>query len=285
MFARKFLAGLVAVLALVGCTPLGLLNAVSIAEPYELKTDVAYGEGDRRKLDIYQPPNAQGAPVVVFFYGGRWQSGDKDEYRFVGEALASRGFVAVIPDYRLYPDVIFPAFVEDAAAAVAWVHQNVGRFGGDAATLHLMGHSAGAHIAGLLATDERYLLTAGAPPKVLDSFVGLAGPYDFLPFTDADIRALMGPEAQWPTTQPVNFVDGAEPPMLLLHGADDTIARPTNSTSLASRLEAAGGRAEAKIYPRVEHYRILVALARPFRGIAPVLDDATSFMRANTNKP
>jgi acetyl esterase/lipase len=116
--------------------------------------DVSYGTGPRHTLDIYVPEKlTASAPVVVFFYGGGWESGSKEMYRFIGYALAAQGLVVVIPDYRLHPDVEFPAFMNDAAEAVEWAHVNAARLGGDPDRLFLMGHSAGAQIATLLSMD------------------------------------------------------------------------------------------------------------------------------------
>ena len=233
---------------------------------YDRHTDIAYGDLARRKLDIYAPNQpAAGAPVVVFFYGGGWNSGDKTGYRFMGQALAARGITAVLPDYRVYPATVFPGFVEDAAAAVAWTRANIARYGGDPTHLFVAGHSAGAHIAAMLATDGRYLQATGSSIGALSGFIGLSGPYDFLPIRDPTLQTIFAPRSEWPRTQPIHFVDGDEPPMLLLTGAADQSVDPGNTQRLAERVRAYGGVAVVKVYPGVSHMRILapfVALAR-----------------------
>jgi len=267
-------------LPIAGCGPAALLNALVPDDGYRVERDLAYGDAARQRLDLYLPDEAVApAPVVVFFHGGRWEAGSKADYRFVGEALAARGFVVVIPDYRLYPEVRFPTFVEDGAAAVAWVRRNIGRFGGEPWQIHLMGHSAGAHIAALLALDRRYLATAGVEPGTLESFVGLAGPYDFLPLTDATLKRIFAAD-DLAATQPITFAEGSAPRALLLHGEDDRTVLPRNSQHLAAALEAAGGRAQLRLYPDLDHVALVAALAAPLRWLAPVLDDVTAFLRA-----
>jgi acetyl esterase/lipase len=175
--------------------------------------------------------------------------------------------------------VRFPTFVEDGAATVAWVQRNVGRFGCEPRQIHLMGHSAGAHIAVLLALDQRYLAAAGVEPGTLKSFVGFAGPYDFLPLTNATLKRIFAAD-DLAATQPLAFAGGGAPPALLLHGEDDRTVRPRNSRHLAAALAAFGNRAELKLYPDLDHVALVAALAAPLRWLAPVLDDVTAFLRA-----
>ena len=214
-----------------GCTRFDLLNATIPSCDYLRTTDLPYGDHARQKLDVYRPRNAApGTPVVVFFYGGDWQYGRRDDYRFVGEALSSRGFIAVLPDYRLYPEVTFPAFVEDSDRAVRWVHDNAARLGGDKARIYIMGHSAGAHIAALLTLDPHYLRNVGLDENNIRATAALSGPYDFIP-PQSD-RPVFGK----PTTQsamdphkPINFVHASAPPMLLFQGLKDDIVEPANA--------------------------------------------------------
>lgn len=258
-----------------GCSPLGLLNTVVSDTSYVLNANRAYGSHPRQMLDIYTPQNGRGEPAktLIFFYGGRWQRGEKEDYRFVAEALTAQGFVVVVPDYRLYPDVQFPAFVEDAAAAVRWVQGNIDRYRGDPAQLYLVGHSSGAHIAALLHLDERYLGRG-----VLRGTVGLAGPYDFLPF-DVDIAPIFA-AVDPRTTQPINFVEGNEPPLLLLSGTDDTTVNAGNTLRLAARVRELGGSAQVILYQDVSHAAIVGALASPLQDWAPTLRDITTFIKA-----
>lgn len=240
---------------------------------------LAYGSSPRQRLDVYAPRGGCGKPrpVVVFFYGGSWNSGTRGGYAFVGRALAAQGFVTVVPDYRLVPDVRYPAFVEDGAAAVRWASANAGSYCGDGRSVVLMGHSAGAYIAAMLAVDPRWL---GETRSVLWGFVGLAGPYDFAPF-DVDVsRAAFGQVADPAETQPVTWAGTGDPPALLLYGTEDSVVRPRNSEVLAAKLRAGGVAVEQRAYPKLGHVGILLALARPFRGRGSVLADVAGFIRS-----
>jgi acetyl esterase/lipase len=268
-------------LALSGCTKFDVLSATIPPWGYERFTDIPYGPQPRQKLDVYRPTHGSNpAPIVVFFYGGSWQSGSKADYRFVAQALASRGFVAVLPDYRLYPPHRFPVFVEDGALAVRWAHDHAADFGGDPRWLHLMGHSAGAHIAALLTLDARYLAEVGLDRSAVRSTAALSGPYDFIPAPDT--RAVFNmpagdAAAPDPRIEPINFVDGRAPPMLLLHGLKDDVVAAENAFKLAAAITAKGGQARWIAYPRLGHAGVVLALAAPFRWLGPVLDDVTRF--------
>ncbi len=265
-----------------------LINAFAPRGRVHCTGGLDYGPGQRHRLDIYSPsPHPNGAlrmaPVVVFFYGGGWEEGDRDFYRFVGAALAERGIVTVVPDYRLFPEIRFPGFLEDAAQAVGWVQAEIGDFGGDPGRVFLMGHSAGAYIAAMLALDATWLSGARAaslrPAPKLRGVIGLAGPYDFLPLHTEVLRAIFGPpETLW-QTQPIEFVSPAAPPMFLAHGARDRIVLPRNSTRLSARLRAAGCIAETRLYPVIGHKLLIAGMARPLRFVAPVLHDSLDFIR------
>lgn len=229
-------------------------------------------------LDIYRPqgPADARAPVVVFFYGGNWERGTRQQYRFVGRRLAQHGVLAIVADYRTWPRAGFPAFVEDAARAVAWTRAHASRHGGDPQRIHVAGHSAGAQIAALLATDARYLRAHGLAPRDLAGAIGLSGPYDFA--ITARYEPIFGPRTQWPRAQAVNFVDGDEPPFLLVHGSDDEVVEARDSRQLAQRLQANGVRAELLMLPGAGHSAPLLGLYAPDR--APrVLPAILSFVR------
>jgi acetyl esterase/lipase len=231
-------------------------------------------------LDVYRPTkSSEAGRVVVFFYGGHWQSGNKSDYFFVAQALASRGFVAVLPDYRLYPNVTFPAFVRDGAAAVRWVHDNISRFGGDPEKVYLMGHSAGAHIAALLTLDGAYLKDVGLSRNAIRATAALSGPYDFVPAPQDRGVFGMGPTDSVPSAQiePVHFVDGHAAPMLLLQGLKDQTVKPENTARLAAKIKEAGGDVRVIEYPDRAHVGVVLALAWPFRWLDPVLDDTVKF--------
>ena len=237
--------------------------------------DLPYGAHPRQRLDLYAPRSHAGRlPVILFLYGGSWASGVREGYGFVGRAFAARGYLVAIPDYRLVPEVRFPAFVEDCAAAARWVLDHAGEHGGDPGSLMLIGHSAGAYNAAMLALDPQWL---GGRRKSVRGLVGLAGPYDFLPLSGPATRAAFGESEDLAATQPINFAGPGAPPALLLHGGNDRTVRPKNSKHLAKALAAAGVDARVRIYPQLGHVSILTAIALPFRYRAPVLADAVAF--------
>lgn len=279
------LAGLVLVpLALVAArAPARLLNAAIPADGLTIRRDLAYGPLARQRLDLYAPAAPAGPlPLILFLYGGGWDKGRKADYLFAAEGLARGGFLVAVPDYRLYPEVRFPAFVEDAARAVAWLGREAAALGGDAGRLVLMGHSAGAYNAALLALDARYLAGEGLTPRAIAGLVGLAGPYAFDPLGYSSTRAIFDVGRPPDELRPVAFVTPQAPPMLLLHGLDDTTVYPVNSRQLAAALQAAGVAAETRLYPGLGHIGIVLALARGFRGRAPVLAQALEFARRVT---
>lgn len=265
------------------CSPLGLLTALTPndAGGRLAASGVAYGPDERHRLDVYLPEQtANRAPVMVFLYGGGWNNGERSDYGFVGRAFAAQGFVTVIPDYRLVPQVRFPAFVDDGALALRWVRDHIASYGGDAAGIALSGHSAGAYNAMMLALDRRFLTRAGLPPGFVRSVAGLAGPYDFLPLDDPRSIAAFGGSPRPAETQPISFAGAHAPRAFLATGDEDETVRPRNSVSLAQKLRAAGATVELRTYPGLGHAGILLALNAGFRNRAPVLADIVRFARA-----
>ena len=286
---RRFLP-IPALLALAACSPTGILNGINALLPGDgdarlAARGVAYGAADRQRLDVWTPgPRVPGErlPVVVFFYGGGWVAGARQEYAFAGSAFAGKGFVAIIPDYRLVPWVRFPAFVEDSALAVRWARDHAAEYGGDPGRITLAGHSAGAYNAAMLALDTRFLRTAGVDPRIVRAAALLAGPYDFYPFTEVRGRDALG---RWPRpaeTQPITFARADAPPMFLAAGTADTVVQPRNSRALAARLKALGAPVELKFYAGKSHVDLAKALAKPFRGTAPVLADSAAFLHRHS---
>jgi acetyl esterase/lipase len=266
---------------LAACSPAGLLNAVTPGTP--VAEGVAYAEGPRFRADVYAPgARCAGAPVVLFFYGGGWEAGERGMYRFLGGALAARGVVTIIPDYRIWPEAGFPAFMTDAAAALAWARAHAAEYGGDPDRLFLMGHSAGAQIATLLALDTRYQRQAGIGPGAVAGVIGISGPYDFLPLTSPTLKAIFGPEERWPESQPINFVTPQAPPMLLATGTGDETVDPGNTTRLAARLRQAGVPVEERRYEGVGHSTTAGAFAGILSFLAPVRRDALDFIAARS---
>jgi len=239
------LVPLVSVVAMAGCTELQL-GAANLIETAEVpRTEIAYGEGPRQRLDVYRAldptgtPVSAAAPVVIFVHGGSWQSGSKEAYAWVGKALAQMGYLAVLPNYGLMPDTRFPAFVDDVARAVAFTKAQATTWGGDTARVVLMGHSAGAQLAALVAYDARYLARQGTTPDILGGFVGLSGPYDFIFDTDLLKRTFAGPKAREYDALPVHFVSPRSLRTLLVMGRDDRTVNPRNTRSLAAALRKA----------------------------------------------
>lgn len=278
--AGRGLAALVAAISLGGCLPLATLNRVLVpGDTFALERGIAYGPEPRQSLDVYTPvpPQAAGRPVVVFFYGGSWQSGRRAYYRFIGEALTAHGVVTVVADHRLYPEVVFPAFVADAAQAVAWVHGHIAAFGGDPDRIFLMGHSSGAHIAALLATDRAYLSRVGVPAASVRGLIGLAGPYAFDPFRYRSTRPIFAGLASPAPMQPLSFVSGGEPPMLLLHGSRDETVYPANSHALAAAVRATGGEAEV-VEADSGHIELVLTLVRRLKSRTGTLERIAAFI-------
>ncbi|WP_407276240.1 alpha/beta hydrolase [Halothiobacillus sp. DCM-1] len=254
---RHFHRGWMLVLALLGlsgCSGITVLNTLAPSQNIRTHDDLQFDHGHHLSLDIYQPEHAQDAPVVVFFWGGSWQEGDKSLYAFVGRALAARGFVVAIPNYRLYPAVRYPEFLFDSAHAVAWVRAHIDRYGGNPQHLILMGHSAGAYNAAMLALDPQYLHAVGLARHDLAGVIGLGGPYDFLPLVDPALKAIFSPaEPDLAQTQPIHWVDGQSPPMLLIESTADTIVAPKNTRHLAAALRTHGAPVSVRMVPDLSH--------------------------------
>ncbi len=244
--------------------------------------DQTYGPDPSQKLDIYVPANSKDKhlDVIVFFYGGRWTYGAKEDYRFVAATFVKEGFIVVIPDYRKYPQVRFPVFVEDGAKALAWVSDHIAELHGDPARIHVVGHSAGAHIGALLTADPHYLADEGKDRSLtIHDFAGLAGPYAFTP-DEPDLEDMFGPASNYPSMQVTTFIDGTQPPMLLLYGDKDSAVKHANLQKLEQRIKQRGGCVRSRIYPDVDHTDLIGALSWWNLLKVPVVDDITEFFGA-----
>ena len=283
-FALIFLIALGLLGGLAACAPIKALNALAPTNTYTPSAGVAYGSGPRQMLDVYRPTTAApagGWPVVVFFYGGSWNSGERGDYVFVGEALASRGILALVADYRLYPAVRYPDFLRDCAAALSWGLGHAGELGGNPQRVYVMGHSSGAYNAAMLALDARWLAPTGHTPSQLAGFIGLAGPYDFLPMTNLDAQPVFFHPNYPANSQPLEFASAMSPRSFLGAAKTDSLVNPQrNSVGLATKLQAAGAPVELKLYDRVNHITLIGAFARPLAWLAPVLDDVERFVKA-----
>ncbi len=276
------LAALASLALVAGCSGARVVDVLTPASGYLLASDVAYGTGPRRMLDVYRPADAPAggkAPVVVFLYGGSWRTGSKSQYRFVAQALASRGIVTVIPDYRLFPEVRYPELLDDGAAAVAWTRRSIARYGGDPDRIFITGHSAGAYNAAMVAFDPRLLAKHGMKPQEFRGFVGLAGPYNFLPIVDEGVQEVFGWPGTPPDSQPINHVARDSIPSLLVAAKNDTFVYTVqNTVPMGDALRGSGVEVAVDIHERVNHITLVGAMAGPLRFLAPVRDEFVQFV-------
>ena len=279
---RRWKMGLAVLLSalLAACSPISVLNLAVSRSGYHIVRDLAYGADPRQRLDLYVPDvPPKKMPVMLFFYGGSWESGTKNLYLALGQAFASKGIMVAVADYRLFPQVRYPAFLQDSAQAFAYVRTNAARYGGDPARLFLAGHSAGAYNAMMLVTDKSYLQEAGADVGQVCGVIGIAGPYNFLPLTDKNLITIFG-GARRPETQPITYIDGKRPPMLLAAGTDDTTVSPRNSSDMAEKLKSFGSPVRLITYPGVGHIGIILSLAPGFRSRTSLRDDIIQFVES-----
>lgn len=269
-----------------GCSPLNLINGLVSGDSYVLSAGIAYGPGPHQQLDVYRPSidtpvEGGGYPVVVFFHGGNWTTGERTDYKFVGEALAARGILTVVVGFRPYPQVRYPDFLEDCALSTAWTAKEASSYGGDPRRLYVMGHSSGAYNAAMLALDSRWLSAVGVAPVRLAGWIGLAGPYDFFPLQDPKTQPVFHHPDYPAGALPIDQVSRSAPRAFLGAAAKDKLVDPVRNTrQLADKLSAAGVPVTLRIYGRVSHYTLIGAFARPLRGIEPVLDDVVTFVRS-----
>ena len=275
---RRGLLAPIAGLMAAACSPLGLLNSLGPRDGgvRRVARDIAYGDDPRQRLDLYAPTAPGTYPVLVFFYGGGWDSGSRDLYGWAAQALAAQGFVVALPDYRVVPQVVFPAFIEDAAVATAKAADVAAAYGGDPERLGVLGHSAGAHLALMISLDRRYMQAVDRP-GLIRAAAGLAGPYDFLPFDVGASRNAFGRAPDPTLTQPVTFVRPDAPPIWLGHGTADVVVHAEDTTILDQRMKAVGGRSEAKLYPGLNHADLIATFSPLFRKKATILADVTGF--------
>ena len=274
---------------------LGLLNAVATLRGHQSRAAIAYGRLERQRFDVYVPgtsiaesDKANGSPLVIFIYGGSWSMGSRADYRFAGEALAAQGFTVMVVDYRLYPEVKYPDFLQDCALAVAYGLEHARELGADPRRVFLYGHSAGAYNVAMLALDPRWLRAAGHSPDELAGWVGLAGPYNFLPIVDETVKKVFDWPATVPDTQPINHVDDLARPLPAFLGAavHDTVVYPQKNTiPLADKMRARGAAVTFRTYEHVNHSLLVGALSWPLTSFAPVLDDTAAFIRAAAPAP
>ncbi|SDT99098.1 alpha/beta hydrolase [Halopseudomonas salegens] len=279
--------GLASLSLLTACSPLAPINAFIPDDSYQLQADQAYGTHKRQHLDVYFPAgDLDKAPVALFFYGGSWRGGSKDNYTFVGEALAARGIIAVIADYRVYPDVTYPDFLHDSAAALAWVIEQRSDWQPQPGPLVVMGHSAGAYNAAMLALDPRWLARHGLSPTDLDAWVALAGPFEFLPILNPRVKPVFHHPETPLDSQPIEHVGEHSPPALLMAARPDRLVDPERNTqAMADKLSAAGVAVDTHYFDSRNHFTLLLTLAHPFQDWDPVLDITVDFIHQSGSTP
>ncbi|WP_322520619.1 alpha/beta hydrolase [Guyparkeria halophila] len=271
-------AATVTLLNLTACSGAKVLESLAPSDSVTVTRDVVFDVGRDLALDVYRPNGVEGAPLVVFFWGGSWQTGDRSTYAFLGRTLASRGFVVMIPDYRVYPEVRYPEFLYDSARAVVWARSHARDYGADPARLSLMGHSAGAYNVAMLVSDDRYLEAVGGERGWVTAWAGLAGPYDFLPLNDPTLERIFEPADPLESSQPVNWVDGEVPPTLLVVSADDPVVDPRNTERMAERLERAGVPVELLRVDNLRHAGVVVSLSNVFPFDDQILTTVSRFL-------
>ena len=262
-------------------------NAPFLSETSEA---IAFGPDQQQRLFVTRPvhraapktradaPPAKPWPVIIFIHGGSWSHGDPADYGFIGRNMAPLGHVVVKAGYRLGEGGKFPAMLEDGANVVAWVQANIADYGGDPSRIYLMGHSAGAYNAAMIALDQRWLRDAGVSAAAVRGVIGLAGPYDFLPLTSDSTKRSFGDQADLDQTQPVNFARSGAPPFLLLSGTADETVRPRNSEALKTALLAAGEAPQLHLYEGVTHARIIMDFAAPWNRSSDIITRSARFI-------
>jgi acetyl esterase/lipase len=276
----RFFAVILAILFLSGCSPLAYIN-LQVSQNLQVDQNIPYGQEERQILDVYTREDIPSKGTIIYVHGGYWDTGDKSDYPFLADSLTEQGFTTVVVNYRLVPSVTFPSYVEDVALAVKWTVDNIAEYGGNLENIFLMGHSAGGHIAALVAYDARYLNRLGLSNQDLSGFIGFAGGYDFLPIDPTDLRtiAALGAEETYPDTQPINFVDSSDPPAFLAYTLNDNLVNPNNSPRFAEKIEAVGGYVELHEYDGVDHVSIIGTLGRASRFLnEAVLEDLVAFL-------
>ena len=272
-------AGLAALLP--GCSPFTAVNLLVPRSGYTVHRNLAFGTDPRQRLDIYVPLGLKAsAPVLLFFYGGSWQTGNRTDYLAFGQAFASAGIVTVVADYRLYPAVKYPAFVEDAARALAWLHAHAGEYSGDPSRIFISGHSAGAYNAVMLGAEPKFIEARGGRLDWMRGVIGIAGPYDFLPMRDPEYVDMFHGRNNL-DSMPVNHVNGVRPPMLLATGEDDTTVYPRNTASMAAKLRVFSSPVQEVHYSGTGHVGILLSLVPGFRGVTNLRQDMLDFIRTH----
>lgn len=287
-----------------GCSALQVVNSVSKIYTVDVKENIAFGEDSKLKYDLYLPDSAseefENTPVIVFFYGGSWNRGDKSEYEFVGRRLASMGYIAAIPNYRLYPEVKYPAFLEDGASSIAHLKKELAKSEykdrKPSQQFIMMGHSAGAYNAAMLALDSRWLEAVGLTHQThIQGFIGLAGAYNIYPINDVEVRPVFEHPNYPPKSQPIDYTaKGAAPSLILTPETDTLVSIERNSEALHNALKSAGNQSVLKTIEGTDHVTIIGTLspllffkgstAQPIRAFVSALHESASSRTASASE-
>jgi len=264
---------------LTACSPANLLNLVTPSGSFSKASDISYGTLERHTLDIYAPDKPRaGAPIVMFTHGGSWTDGSKNLYKFFAEGLTSEGFEVVVPNYRLYPEVKYPGFIEDTALAASFTAMRY-----PDRPLVLIGHSAGAYNTLMTILDERYFRELGVDMcRTISGVVSMSAPTGIIPLAEEPYITIF-PDRFTKTDAPLNIVKSATPPILFLHGGDDNTVYPRNSSELADKIVARGGQAEVKLYPKLNHTDVVKVMSRHFDGGSELKSDLVDFLAARAD--
>lgn len=270
----KLLSLTAALTTLAACAPVKLLNVVTPSGNFDRASDISYGEHERQSLDVYTPTMARkNAPVIVFVHGGGWDSGDKNLYKFLSETFTGEGYTVVVPNYRLHPGITFPDPVVDTAKAVAWT---AGRYQDRA--LILMGHSAGGYNVLMAGMAPEYLKAEGV--NVCDRIAGiisLAAPTGIIPLKEEPLVSVF-PKRFTGTDAPMGLTDTKTPRLFLMNGGKDKTVYPQNAEKLGEAITARGGKAEIRIYPKMNHIDPVKVLSRYFDGDSSLKVDILDFI-------
>ncbi len=282
-----FLALLISFVSIVMISPSAKTKAMSLVsqlvanQNISVQKNISYGPLNRQSLDHYQPKTGSTQkPILIFYYGGGWESGEKSIYHFIGAELASKGFDVIIPDYRLFPEVKFPKFINDAALAYNWVWQHLAQK--NERPIVLIGHSAGAHIAALMAYDQTYLnkFSSAANPKFKPAgFIGFAGPYAFNPVTWHTTKDIFSTTKNEDLARPVAFINSKSPTSLLFHGEEDTVVKKWNMETLTKALKANKVEVEANLLPGISHIDIMLNIGLPLKQQKNILEKMMKFIK------
>jgi acetyl esterase/lipase len=257
------------------------LPSMEISPDVTVRADISYSEGRKEdaakhKLDAYLPKGKTNVPVLLFIHGGAWKSGDRSQYPPLGNRYARAGYLTVVPNYRLAPKYPHPAQIEDVAAAFAWTVHHISAYGGDTNRIYVAGHSAGGHLAALLALDSRYLTAHNLSPQNIRGVLAISGVYD-LSIGDFQSSVFGADALARREASPLSFIKPGAPPFLVAYCQWDYFTLPAQARSFHGALRQAGIGAQLVYIPAESHISEMLSFAREDDLI---VNAALKFMRA-----